>query len=544
MEKRESEPQEVYQPGSLWEHLEKHGYDEHYFRDHHLSVHRQRKRKAIGIALIAFIAIAATLAFFMLGGTSLITGHATIDLKEGCCVDLCAQTLASECTPDAFRSSQSCKQIPHCQLGCCIDTEGYCLTNYLQGNCNAKQGNFQTKKCKDIIYCKFGTDKPLVARDEELRQRRLLNFSTGISEGVAYYGSYMVIRHVVSPLEGVVSVSAILRKNGIHVATVPLFDDGSHSDGGLKDGIFAQVWDSGSVPLSSSDPTVVKLAMDVEIIRPFGVEMLEHTQTLTLLDENTCFPLTYPPRTDSKNLVIMGEGYSDYAEYKQDASNFLGRLFSSGNLSLHVPKTNLYRIDTWAPQHMAPALELAKEQCPSFSDGRDTLVILRRGFVCEENDAGLPVVKVEPRTFLNSSISNMSFGTFGDFCNYVKTEQQIVDEVAENIKGPRAVFVDGNSSIVNSTTANITFSIEYVYWPVTYDVYVDSIVDPETFQPLVVASGSTMGTSPIYLETPNLGFGEHTVSVNAKWKRWSQRWSTHLLNVTVGQNEEPLISSG
>ena len=520
--------------GSLWEHLEKHGYDERYFSEHHLSVHRQGRRKAMGITLLAAIILAIALSFAVFSkNLGIPTGNIVLNLKEGCCEDLCAQTQSSDCS-GTFHPGKYCREIENCLVGCCIDVEGYCLTNYLKGNCVSKSGAFQKKKCKDNIYCMFGTDKPLVSRDEELRLRRLLNFSTGISAGVAYHGSSMVIRHVVSPPGDVVSVNALLKRNNIAVATVQLYDNGVNNDGGANDGIFAQEWDTGALILSPSDPDIVKLSMDVTIARTTGVETLQSTQTLTLLNGNLCYPLNYPPRAVDKHIAVMGEGYANYAEYKKDAEYFLGRLFSSGNLSLQLAKTDVYRADIID----GGGLGSVTSHCRWFDVSKDTLIILKRGIVCEQN-IGAPVVKVEPRTFLNASISGMDYVTFGDFCRHVKTEQQVVDEIVEQIKGPRAVFVNGGNSTVNSSVANVTFSIEYMYRPVTYEVYVDTLVDPDTFQPIMVGSGTSNDETLIFLEIPGLWYGEHTVNVNAKWRRWSQRWSTHTLNVTVDVNPSP-----
>jgi hypothetical protein len=520
--------------GSLWEHLEQHGYDERYFGEHHLSLHRQRKRRAMGLAALAVLIVAVALSFVAFNKNSGVpTGNVVIEMKDGCCEDLCAQTLAAECS-GTFHVGKYCREVDNCLVGCCIDVEDYCLTNYLKGNCLSKKGSFEKKRCQDNIFCKFGTDKPLVSRDEELRLRRLLNFSTGISAGVAYYGSSMMIRHVVSPPEHVSQVEALINKNNVLVAVVQLFDDGNHNDGAPDDGIFAQEWDTEGVSLSAGDLDIVELPMHIRITKADGVEIIPHAQTLTLLNGNVCFPLNYPPRNVDKRIAVIGEGYSSYVQYKQDVSYFLSRLFSSGNLSLHLADTDVHRVDI---MDMGD-LSVATTHCRWFNGSRDTLIILKRGIVCEQQPP-TPVVKVEPRTFLNVSIAEMNYRTFENFCTYVKTERQVIDELVEQIRGPRAVFAQGHNSTVNSTVANVTFSIVYGFRPVTYEVYVNTQVDPDTLQPIVLASGTSNDETPIKVDIPGLWYGEHVVQVKAMWRRWSTRWSSHTLNVTVDYNENP-----
>ena len=78
-----------------------------------------------------------------------ITGAATLPAGEGCCLTTCTVTGESECgSPTNFVNGQDCTVQAQCNIGCCVDTEGYCYTNYLQRSCDAEGGKFlQGREC-------------------------------------------------------------------------------------------------------------------------------------------------------------------------------------------------------------------------------------------------------------------------------------------------------------------------------------------------------------------------------------------------------------
>ena len=81
-----------------------------------------------------------------------ITGLAGAPVT-GCCDTICQETGASSCA-GGFYPGSGCNAVPACEVGCCVDGEGYCLGNYLQSNCVRRGGNFvQSSECADTLLC-------------------------------------------------------------------------------------------------------------------------------------------------------------------------------------------------------------------------------------------------------------------------------------------------------------------------------------------------------------------------------------------------------
>ena len=98
------------------------------------------------IWLIAFILI---LALVENGPFTSITGLVVND-DIGCCQLTCQETVRDKCSSN-FYPDEECNKLDQCNVGCCIDEEGYCLSNYLKGNC--KNMFVQKSECNQFPYC-------------------------------------------------------------------------------------------------------------------------------------------------------------------------------------------------------------------------------------------------------------------------------------------------------------------------------------------------------------------------------------------------------
>ncbi|MBI2652354.1 hypothetical protein HYX00_02705, partial [Candidatus Woesearchaeota archaeon] len=141
--------------------LVKHGYDESYVNGL-LKKHSELefvKKYAIIVSLI-FIILIFPLNLIPTNQSQKITGYATkiSSGNEGCCTSICQQTFKNECY-GKFVESRKCDELEDCRVGCCIDKEGYCLTNYLYGNCINSNGTYLNKDCSIVIFCTNVTDK-------------------------------------------------------------------------------------------------------------------------------------------------------------------------------------------------------------------------------------------------------------------------------------------------------------------------------------------------------------------------------------------------
>ncbi len=73
-----------------------------------------------------------------------------------CCTKFCFDVDLPDC-PSGMFSTNECKDIESCMLGCCIDENGFQHNKYPKGECLRKGGNF-LNKCTDLSTCE--TSKP------------------------------------------------------------------------------------------------------------------------------------------------------------------------------------------------------------------------------------------------------------------------------------------------------------------------------------------------------------------------------------------------
>ena len=78
----------------------------------------------------------------------------------GCCEDFCIDTTPDLCQPaELYHSGASCNDVENCNLGCCIDEEGYCFTSYPKGNCDRLNNTFEARDCTEVYQCRTVLDQ-------------------------------------------------------------------------------------------------------------------------------------------------------------------------------------------------------------------------------------------------------------------------------------------------------------------------------------------------------------------------------------------------
>jgi len=222
----------------------------------------------------------------------------------GCCDLICQETSKNDC-PNQFNPGVQCNEIPQCNVGCCIDYEGYCYDNYLQSNCQDK-GEFKAIGCTNHPKCTTA-----------LEQESLIA-TTGfpiLYEGKEFLYSEPLVGKIDSPF----LIKALLfeneNKNNVEVnitsenysKQILLFNDGLHGDGNANDMLFSGKWDTSGFPTISS-------------ITKVKYEMSNEQENYLLLTPTQCYPIT--------NYVDK-----DYGLNSQENVIFLNS-FTPGNNSL------------------------------------------------------------------------------------------------------------------------------------------------------------------------------------------------------------------
>src|SRR3989344_3041848 len=175
-------------------------------------------------------------------------GSATT-LLEGCCGLTCTQSSEAEC-PTTFYPGQECSQISSCSVGCCIDNEGYCLSNYLRGTCEENDYRFLEKnECLHEPICITEPEK------ESLRGNIGYPYVFRANAGGFVFtdrfsgtvGDSFTIKSFLFDITDIYRLRAQLSADDFS-KTLAFFDDGAHGDGNANDGVFAAVWIAEGIP--------------------------------------------------------------------------------------------------------------------------------------------------------------------------------------------------------------------------------------------------------------------------------------------------------
>lgn len=68
-----------------------------------------------------------------------------------CCRIFCMDIAQDACP--AYWASNSCDALSHCDLGCCLDPDGFYHNEYPMGECERKGGTFTAGVCPGIPTC-------------------------------------------------------------------------------------------------------------------------------------------------------------------------------------------------------------------------------------------------------------------------------------------------------------------------------------------------------------------------------------------------------
>ena len=232
--------------------LVNHGYDEFYV-DGLLKRHSESqivKKYAIFVFFLFLISFFSFNFISIKNQQQQITGYVTTisSSNDGCCTSICQQTSKYECY-GKFIEGKKCNELEECNVGCCIDKEGYCLTNYLYGNCISGNSFHINKDCSNIIFCRNLTDKSYTSRQYNIKNKKGAGITT-VKPPADYQKSSFNIKYYLYDKTDVLSVAAELRYGENLVDSISLYDDGSHNDGAKDDNLYGNNWLSSKIKIS------------------------------------------------------------------------------------------------------------------------------------------------------------------------------------------------------------------------------------------------------------------------------------------------------
>lgn len=501
--------------------LVEHGYDEGYVHGLIKKHEQQNFVKIYSIsALLLFVFSFFAFNLAPISKSQQITGYAVEG--EGCCTSICRQTSSNECH-GKFIAGQKCSSLEECNVGCCIDREGYCLTNYLKGNCLGSHGANLNRDCKDIVFCRNISDKSYGAR-----RYSILNKAAGFSSSKAnagYYKSPFNIQYYLYDKLNVISVSAQIKDNEKIIGHIALYDDGSHNDGAKNDNLYGNNWISSAVEdfdgfRQMNVGIIVKYADDTQ-------QFINSTQIITLLKDNKCVPVFAQWAPNKKNSIIFAaQNYDNmgFHKFETDVENFLSVLFSIDKFKNNKENINVHRLEqSLSYFNVATLASIASSSCPHYSNKKDLIIILDASEqYC--NAESTRIVRISPQVLFYQNISNYEFNeTSADFCSYALTPQKLADEII-TFTTPPTITVNTLTNLTFGLGAlNLSFSISAVNYPVNYSVSVENVK-------ILDKTISVESADSIILDLAN---GTNAVLIRAVDRNRNKAFAPLLINTTL-----------
>lgn len=458
------------------------------------------------IWIIGLGAALSTMIFLLKG--NLITGLVT-DSNQGCCEAICQQTSGEECVSD-FHARNECAQLDECNIGCCVDSEGYCLSNYLKGNCERKNGEFiasneclQYPKC--VTWPPFGslvgfTGYPYIFPSYQ----KGIPFAEPISGSV---GGLFTIKMQVFDKEEVDIVRAHIKAENYN-KTIALYDDGDHNDGNPGDGLFAGQWQDESFPPFAS----IKKGN-------FTVEVNGNESKLVdyiLLTSNKCLPITKPwdDPSERRDIVFIGSANAQQATlFNTQVLGIIGQMAAIASRQ-QIESINFYMITAIVPStDVGQAARNVTEQCTFYNPDNDTIIFFDNNFDYCRQEPGM--ITTNPKLMFNrTAVEETSDLTvfIQDFCRFVFTEKQIRERIIEYQLIPNVTLITPqNNSYVNISQIEVSFMINDTQDDeLPYEVYIDINT------PMMVIANGTARNGEITAINVSIDDGKHSIWVEAE----------------------------
>lgn len=508
--------------------LVNHGYDEFYV-DGLLKRHSESqivKKYAVFVSLLFLISF-FSFNFISIKQPQQITGYATTisNENEGCCTSVCQQTSKNECY-GKFIGNKKCNELDECNVGCCIDKEGYCLTNYLFGNCISGNGFHINRDCSNIIFCRNLTDKSYTSRQYNIKNKKGAGITT-VKPPADYQKSSFNIKYYLYDKTDVLSVAAELRDGENLVDSIALYDDGSHNDGAKDDNLYGNNWLSSKI---KDFDGFKKLDVDIIITYADGTEeSINKTQSIVVLNNNKCLPINteWGNPSERHSIIFAAQNYETddgYQKFGTDVNNFLSVLFSIGKFSNNKYEFNFYRLEQSLSYFNIPTLiNIVSNFCPSYSNKKDLIILLdnNEDYCILEN---LRVVRVNPQVLLYKNITNAQINeTFADFCSYVLTPKKLADEIIIFATPPKIVVNTLDNLPYNTSIINLSFTVSALNYPINYSVFLENSL-------ILNRISAEETTDSIVL---NLTNGTNAILISSKDKNKNTAFSQLLLNITL-----------
>lgn len=456
------------------------GYDESYVESL-LKKHREVQfvKKYALVASLLFLISFSIFNLIPTKSNQQISGFATVlsTSDEGCCLSVCKQTSKNECY-GKFVENKKCDELEDCTVGCCVDKEGYCLQNYLYGNCMNGEGFNIYKDCNDIIFCRNITDKSYWARAYSIKDKKGAGFANVIPIA-GYYKSSFNIRYYLYDKKDVISVSANIKDANTIIAAVELYDDGSHNDAAKNDNLYANNWDSSVLDTFLG---FKNLQIDINVAFADGTKQsMSNAKSFVVLSNSKCLPV-YTEWSSSEQklgMIFAAQRYDNlsdgFSEFENDVNSFWSQLSALSKFSTNKELLNVYRLeDSLSYQDVLTLKGTVSKYCPGYNTNKDLIILLDKAEdYCVEEEG---IVRINSQVFFYKNASNIEIlELLDDFCKYALTPKKFADYILDFIVPPKIVFNTLDNITYNVSAINLSFKISSKNYPVVDSVTVNAV---------------------------------------------------------------------
>lgn len=424
-----------------------------------------------------------------------------LGIGMGCCELTCTDMSGLNCPSNFFHEGESCFDLGLCNVGCCIDGEGYCYTNYAKNYCEREGKKFiSSRECTEYKECWVPPEFPA---DQEgymmKRGRAVLYVNPSPSSG--RIGEEFVIQATLINPASKVELN-IFSEN--FNRTYLMYDDGFGDDDFMNDEIYTLAWNSLDHP-QINEITAVR-------IKPIVDGKVEEENYEIYLSPNTCVPSITPWNQSSKPKIVFARKGNSNKETGNVAVYVMSQ-FSKNYLKMK--EYDIYNIQ--APVDENDALT----KCP-FALGEGVVVLLdKEELFCRQN-GNLVVVNED---FITNG-RTVPFNFMADFCKYVTTVKKTEYDFMSSLEEPRVVIHIPDNDTFTDNELLISFSAyDNESSRLRYKIYSDSTYGKLGWGYMNANDTITRtiniedGSHELYVVVEDLdaneGFNERTVLANA-----------------------------
>ncbi len=367
--------------------------------------------------------------------------------SEGCCMRFCQESKSVDCPfPGEFAVGKDCSALDACNVGCCMDEDFYCYTNYLKGNCVRNDFTFIRNMCNELwdcvaphpevpytCYAGFGAIKSQF----ECRQADLPNAMLQVRPPSARANTvFSLTTRIMEDPELVTTVVAkLLDERDTVLGSVVLFDTGEYNDGGPNDGLFGNVWDSKNAP-SGVNYLTVELSINREGKEP---EVKRYENFFAVVGGTDCVPMGNYAGNDfekSLDIAIVNKNFraDSPVTFQGAVTHAADALYSVVQQRELARGATFHRIDPPLAGTLSAIRAKTQSECSMIRSDDFILLLDPEEPECFEYGSSPTVIRVNPSfTFdtLEGVSANELFEDPGVFCQHIVTEQTLLREVIE-----------------------------------------------------------------------------------------------------------------